>query len=346
MAEDRRTRDRDEFRFLPPERQRWQKLKFVPIPSAPSPIDALLVLATLVWGANYAIVKTALRQIPELSFNALRLAVASALFLAVLAFHPAPAPGTPGNAGRWFPTARLFTGREWLALAGLGVTGHFLYQLCFLGSVARTSVANSSLILSTSPVVISLLSAAVGHERVSRLQWAGAAVSLSGIYLLVGTGAALSRESLLGDVLMIGGVACWAMYVVGSVPMLRRHSPIALTGYTMSIGSALYLLFSARDLARLDVAGVAWTSWGALAFSAVFALFAAYIVWHTAIQRIGNVRTAMYSNLIPVTALATAVLFLGDRLTPRQVLGAGAVLAGVALTRLRGAWRAGLPAEE
>ena len=62
------------------------------------------------------------------------------------------------------------------------------------------------------------------------------------------------------------------------------------------------------ELARLPLASVSAAAWGALIFSAVFALFAAYIVWHTAIQRIGNVRTSMYSNLIPVSALATAVV--------------------------------------
>ncbi len=317
-----------------------------------APIDALVVLATLVWGANYSIVKVALRQIPELSFNALRLGIASVLFLGVLAFVPAarrqgPAAGAAVAAPRpWFPTARLFTAREWLGLIGLAVSGHFLYQLCFLGAVARTSVANSSLIVGASPVAVSLLAAAVGQERVSRLHWAGAAVSLSGVYLLVGAGAAVSSESAIGDVLMIAGVWCWAVYAVGSAPLLRRHTPIALTGYTMAIGSLFYLPVALPDLARLPWAAITPASWAALGYSAVFALFGAYIVWHTAIQRIGNVRTAMYSNLIPLSALATSVVFLGDRLSPRQALGAAAVLTGVALTRLRPVWRASLPAEE
>ena len=307
-----------------------------------APIDALVVLSTLVWGANYTIVKSALRQIPELSFNALRLGIASALFVGVLALYPAPG----GGPRRWFPTARLFTRREWLVLAGLAISGHFLYQLCFLGSVARTSVANSSLIVGCSPVAISLLAAAVGQERVSRLHWVGTAVSLSGVYLLVGTGAAISRASAIGDVLMIVGVCCWAVYAVASAPLLRRHAPIALTGYTMAIGSVLYLPVALPELMRLPFGTVSPASWAALLFSAVFALFAAYIVWHTAIQRIGNVRTAMYSNLIPVSALATAMVFLGDRLTARQLLGAAGVLTGVALTRVRATWRASLPAEE
>jgi len=69
-----------------------------------------VLLTTLVWGSNYTIVKTALRQIPELGFNALRLAIASTLFAAVLAVYPAH-----GEAGgrRLFATARRFSPREW-----------------------------------------------------------------------------------------------------------------------------------------------------------------------------------------------------------------------------------------
>ena len=315
-----------------------------------APFDALVLLTTLVWGSNYTIVKTALRQIPEFGFNALRLVIASTLFMAVLAVYPgrdASARGETRRANRrLFPTARPFSRREWVVLLGLAAAGHFLYQLCFLGSVARTSVANSSFIIGTSPVAVSLLSAAVGQERVSRLHWVGAAVSLSGIYLLVGVGASVSRASAIGDLLMIAGVCCWAVYAVGSGPLLARHSPLAITGYTMAMGTLMYLPFGLPDLVRLDWSAVTAGAWAGLVFSAVFALFAAYIIWHTSIQRVGNVRTAMYSNLIPVSALATAILVLGDRPSPRQAAGAGAVLVGVGLTRLRRRRLPELPAEE
>ena len=60
-----------------------------------------------------------------------------------------------------------------------------------------------------------------------------------------------------------------------------------------------------------------------------------YTIWYVAVRQIGSARTAAYSNLIPVVAMASAVLFLGEPLEVRKVLGAAAVLAGVAL-RARG----------
>jgi drug/metabolite transporter (DMT)-like permease len=311
-------------------------------------IDVLVVLCTLIWGCNYAVVKIALREIPPLGFNALRLGIASLLYLAVLAFARSGPPERDGRpaAHRIFDSARNIPVRDWLIILGLGATGHFIYQLGFIGGLALTTVANSSLILGCSPVVVSALTAAVGQESVSRRYWLGAALSLAGVYLVVGAGAGVSSDSLTGDLVTLGAVCCWAVYVVGSRRLMQRHSPLVVTGYTMTAGTIMFIPFGLPSLIGLDWARVSPGAWAALLSSAILALFVAYLIWHTSIQRIGNVRTAMYSNLTPVLALITAVVFLGDRLGPREAAGAAAILIGVGVARVASAGSAVLPAEE
>lgn len=51
-------------------------------------------------------------------------------------------------------------------------------------------------------------------------------------------------------------------------------------------------------------------------------------------QRLGNSRTAVYSNLVPVAALITAWIWIGEVPTPRQVAGAAVILAGLSVARL------------
>jgi drug/metabolite transporter (DMT)-like permease len=84
----------------------------------------------------------------------------------------------------------------------------------------------------------------------------------------------------------------------------------------------------AVDWARLSV-----RTWMAILYSAVFALGVAYTIWYAAVRQIGSARTAVYSNVIPLVAMATAVIFLGEPLRWANVLGAAAVLIGVAMTR-------------
>jgi drug/metabolite transporter (DMT)-like permease len=311
-------------------------------------IDVLVVLCTLIWGCNFAVVKIALREIPPFGFNALRLGVASLLYLAVLAFARSglAEDGDRRAAGRLFGSARNIPARDWLAILALGATGHFIYQLGFIGGLALTTVASSSLILGCSPVVVSALTAAVGQERVSRRYWLGSALSLAGVYLVVGAGVGVSSDSLTGDLVTLGAVCCWAVYVVGSRRLMQRHSPLVVTGYTMTVGTVMFLPFGLPSLVALDWARVSPGAWAALLSSAIFALFVAYLIWHTSIQRIGNVRTAMYSNLTPVVALITAVVLLGDRLGLREAAGAAAILIGVGFARAASTGSASLPAEE
>ncbi len=322
-------------------------LSFFP-PRIPVRIDILVVLCTLIWGCNYAVVKIALREIPPLGYNALRLGLASILFLAVLAFARSGRSdgGDPPAGGRFFRSARNIPLRDWLAILALGATGHFIYQLGFIGGLSLTTVANSSLIIGCSPVVVTALAVAAGQERVSTRYWLGAVLSLAGVFLVVGAGAGVSRDSLVGDLVTLGAVVCWAVYAVWSRSLMQRHSPLAVTGYTMAVGTLMYLPFGLPSLVALDWGRVSAVAWTALAASAVFALFVAYFIWHTSIQRIGNIRTAMYSNLTPVVALTTAVVFLGDHVGRREAAGAVAILIGVAVARLTSTDPASLPAEE
>lgn len=294
-----------------------------------SPFDGLLLLMVLIWGSNYTIVKAAFADVSHLAFNAARLTIASILFLAAI-------------TRQGFP--RL-SRRDWIQLILLGGAGHTLYQLFFMGGLVRTSVGNSSLIVGCSPVAVALASAWAGHERVSKAQWLGVALSTLGIYLVVGRGADLGRATLTGDLLTLGAVACWAVYTVGSRALLSRLSPMVVTGLTMAAGTVMYVPLTLRD-----VAATSWTAlgpgvWASVLYSSLLSLNVAYLVWYTSVLRIGNVRTSAWSNLIPLVALSTAAVFLGEPVTGGKAAGAAAILGGVALTRIASR-AADAPAEE
>src|SRR5207245_6339108 len=79
---------------------------------------------------------------------------------------------------------------DWLGILALAVVGQCVYQLLFISALARTSVANSALIIAFTPIFVPLMTAGLGHERVSAWQWAGTVLSAIGIYIVVGHGAA------------------------------------------------------------------------------------------------------------------------------------------------------------
>ena len=282
--------------------------------------------AVVIWGVNFTVVKLALREFNPLVFNALRFGLATVVMMGILWWR-GPAPGERSLA--------LAPRRDWLLIALLGVCGHTLYQVLFINGLARTTPANSSLLMATAPIWVAIIGLILGIERISRLMWAGILLSFSGLALLIFSGDAVSLggTTLLGDLLLLGCAILWAVYTTASKPLLGRYSPLRLTAWSMLAGTIPLMLVSVPAMVQQDWKQLSLGTWGLLAFSAFFAVVIGYLIWYTSVQRVGNARTAVYSNLTPVAAIIFAWLTVGNTLTPRQLLGAAIVLAGLVVTR-------------
>ncbi|MPZ16876.1 MAG: EamA family transporter [Luteitalea sp.] len=308
----------------PPQLLFAQKVSSSPLVAVPrlSRMDGWLLLATFVWGSNYGVVKFVLRELPPHGFNLLRLALASLVFLVMIWLHPRPRGGS-----------RSFSLQDVGLLVLLAVVGQFLYQTLFIEGLARTSAANASLILATTPVAVTLTSAALGHERVGWLHWLGTALSVAGVWLVVGHGDGGAGASLAGDLLMIAATLCWTVYTVAARPLLARHPPVVVTGYSMAMGTVLYLVHRSTVLVATPWHEIGDMTWIAVIFSSVLALNFSYTVWYTAVQRLGAPRTSIYANMVPIAALVVAGLWLGEPIGWLKLTGAGLVIGGVAFTR-------------
>jgi drug/metabolite transporter (DMT)-like permease len=283
------------------------------------PIDLLLLLMAVIWGSNFTVVKIATRHISEFPFNGLRLLVGTAAFLVAI-----------GIRERWPRLTRV----EWQRLLFLAVVGHVFYQICFLAAVARTTVANNALIFAFTPIAVALLTSLLGHERIAAVRWVGALISLTGIYLVVGANGSAGSTATAGNLFAVGAVLCWAVYTVGARPLLERRSAVTVTGYSMALGSLLYMPLAWGGLRALRWETVPVAAWAATVASGLLALFVAYMIWYTAVQTIGSARTSMYSNVTPLAAMVTAAVWLGEPITGRKLAGAALVMTGLAVTKL------------
>ena len=287
-----------------------------------SSLDLWLLLMTFFWGSNFTVIKVALTEMPGPALNGLRMVIAAAVFVGIIAWRE-------DLAGK----VRAIPRGDWPTIIGLSIVGHAIYQYLFLAGVARTSASNSALIFGCTPITVSLLSAWLGHERPGWYRWVGTLVSLLGIYFVVGHGAQ-GTSSLIGDALIFGAMLCWAAYTVWSKPLLARHSPLFMTGVTMAIGTAVYAPFALLWLRGVEVGAISVGAWAGIVYSALFSLVAAYVIWYTAVQRMGGSRTSMYSNIVPLVAMAIAAVWLDEPVTASKIAGVVAVLGGVLLTRL------------
>ena len=283
--------------------------------------DALMLLAVVLWAVNLPFLKVALRAFPPLAFNGIRLAFASLVLVGFLY-----------AAGETLKVERSMLWK----LGLLGLSGNTVYQMLFIHGLFLTTASNSAVIIAVSPVFIAWLSSAVKHERIRPAAWTGLLVSFAGLYLVITSqfGAVrLSPHRLQGDLMILAGNVFWAVYTVLSVPLLRRISPLKLTTMTMGLGTAVYLPFCFRDMIRTDFSRIPVQAWLMLAFSGFFALAVCYVIWYMSVRRVGNSRTAIYDNLIPILTVCFAWIFLGERMTRVQAAGALIVFLGVYLAR-------------
>ena len=174
----------------------------------------------------------------------------------------------------------------------------------------------------------------MGRERIAPFHWLGAAVSVAGIYFVVGRGADFGGETFSGDLLVMVSVACWAAYTLGAVRLIGAALAAVRDGHDDGDRRRAVRRGHMPQFFTTDWTGVSAWTWASLVLSALLALNVAYLIWYMGVQKIGAARTSMYSNLVPITAMTVAAIWLGEPLSRTKLLGALAVLIGVVLTRL------------
>jgi len=290
-----------------------------PAPEHKSAAYLQLLAVVVIWGLNFTISKWSLRAFPVLGFTALRFALASVLLGAVL-WH---------REGTLRPPAGSV-----LRLSALGVVGNTVYQLCFIVGLSITTASNSALVLASMPAMVAGLAFAFRLERVTARAAEGLALASVGVILVVAArGVSFGAGTLLGDLLSFFAVICWAVFTLGVRHLPRGISPLAITTWTMVLGTPVLVALGLPSLLRMDWGAVSGLAWAGLIYSSLLSLVVAYLLWNSSIRAIGSSRTAVFACMTPLVAMGSAAVILRERPTPVQLIGAVAILSGVLLSQ-------------
>jgi drug/metabolite transporter (DMT)-like permease len=284
--------------------------------------EVAMLAVVLIWGANFSFMRMALDQMQGLSFAGLRFALAAVILLAVLRWREGSI-GAP--RGSWWP------------LLWMGVVSNTLYQVFFMYGLTHTSVANASLIVATTPLMVAFLGAATGIEALRRPVVVGGLLGFAGVVLiLAGKGAELGVGRLAGDAAIFAATFCWAVFTLGVRALKVPISTLRLTALTMLTGAPGLLLLGGPGLLRLDWGGLGVRTWIGVAYSTLLAIVLAYILWNNAVRVVGSGRTAIFNSMIPLAAMLVAWPLLGEYPRPVQIGGAVLIVSGVLLSRRTG----------
>ena len=243
--------------------------------------------------------------------------------------------------------------RNWqdeLLFVFLGITGGSFYFLTENTALAYTQACNVAFLVCVSPLLTALLTMLYRRLRKDRFAAAlepvrpnfpllgGTLLALGGMALMLFDGSRL-QVSLKGDLLAVGAALCWALYSLFMGKMTEEYGAVFATRKVFGYGLLTiipFLLggdgFSLEPLRH-------WSVIANLLFLGLVASLACFVVWNLVMSKLGNITCTNYVYLNPVFTLITAMILLGERLTPAGAIGSALIMIGVVLAGQRGRWR-------
>ena len=292
----------------------------LPAPHAPIPWNSYLSL-----GASMALVGS------YVGLSKLLVVIFPIFLLALLRFAIA-ALAMASWVRRPDTEARLSPHDRWLIFLE-SFFGNFLFSICMLFGVSLTTALAAGVIMAALPGVVALLSWAMLRERIAGRVAVGIACAVCGI-ALVSLGKAAPGAvagSLAGNLLLVGAVVCEAIYVVIGKKLTGNVSPRRISALINLWGLALVTPLGAWQALSFDFSAVHAATWLLLLFYAIAASMVTVWLWMTGLKQVPASSAGIFTVLLPVSAAAVGVLFLGESFSTTQAAAFALALLGVVL---------------
>jgi drug/metabolite transporter (DMT)-like permease len=282
---------------------------------------AALILAATCWGVGTVISKAALAEVPPLTLLPVQLA-ASLVILAILTRRQGISFRTDGSP---------LLGQLGLLNPGLA------YALSLLGLTTITA-SLSVLLWALEPLMILFLAAWFLRERITPAFVVLSVIAVAGMVMIVYDPSSSSGQ-FIGVALTLAGIACCAVYSVVTrrwIPEAKETSQVILAqqGHALALALGLVVVVG---LAGGQVVPTSLTPLGFASAVGSGALYYAGAYWFYlgALRHVPASFAAVSFYLIPIVGVTAGALLLGERLDPRQWVGAIIVLGAVlAIIRL------------
>jgi len=276
-----------------------------------------LLLIQVFFGVHYLAGKIVLAAIPPRAWAPLRVASAALVLLGIVA-----------ATGRRFPAAP----RDWARLALFSVFGVAINQVFFVEGLARTTATHSAIINTLIPAWTLLFAVLLAHERLTALKGASLALAVAGVLLVIRPErASFSSTTFVGDLLTIANSLSYGLFLVISKRTMHRVDAVAATALMFAFATPPIAAYGGKALASLDPGSVPAAVWAWAAFIVLVPTAGAYVLISWTLARAEASLVAMFVYVQPVIAAILGVVFQGESLTIRTVVGALVIFAAVYL---------------
>ncbi|MBZ5563791.1 MAG: DMT family transporter [Acidobacteriia bacterium] len=278
-----------------------------------------MVVVTFCWASNIVAGKEALTGFGDLALAQLRI-LGGALLFALLFL-----------ARR--PSSLRLSRRQWMLMVWVALHGITLNQLCFIGGIARTSVAHAGLIVAVGPVMVLVLACLLRMEALTAWKFVGMLVSFFGVMILTVDKTSRGNGGYWkGDLILLAGSAVFAYYTILMKQVANQYDALTLNTVIFVLGALLMLPVGAPIIYKVAWTALPSTAWWALAYLIFLGTGLPYLLFAWVLTELSASRVAAFNYIQPVIATALGIVMLGERLTAKVVGGGVLILIGVYLT--------------
>ena len=259
------------------------------------------------------------------TFSALRAGIGAAILGALVLSRRQPSIGL----------ARLATRQRALLVVAVAVNG--LMNLVLFFAFGAMAVGLVMIIFYCNPVLVALLSAVLGRERLTPVRIFALAVAGAGLALVLGSQLGPEAHATAAGIALAGTAAtCHALYLVtirggfDDVPGVQATALVLAGGLAIS-GTAALLIEGGGVVGEWLASPLAWA---AILCAGTFGAALPKVWVIGGVRRIGSTRTAVAMLMEPVVAVVVAAAALGQELTELELAGGAAILVAVVLAQL------------
>ncbi len=280
----------------------------------------MIALTPMFWAGHTVVGRLVANEIPTFSLVSLRWWAGFILFTAFT------------HRSLW--RARFLLVKHWRYVLLNALIGPTLFPVLLYSGLKTTTVTNTSIIQSLVPCMVLILAWVILRERFRPIQALGLGLSMAGVATIITKGAPLAIFDVtfaVGDLIILAGFICWALYtvVVRLRPAELRPNP--LLGATMLIAAVLTSPLWVIEAMGGHTIPMTADTWMAIGYIAVFPTLLAYYFYNTAIAMVGPARAGLASHLAPPMGVMLGVIFLNEAFGFYHAISFALVLAGVAI---------------
>lgn len=224
--------------------------------------------------------------------------------------------------------------REWLSLklkdswcfVGTGVFSIVFFSYCYFRNVEVSSVALSSILMYTSPVWVTILSAICFCEKLTGRKVVALLLALSGCVLVSGITGGIGQVSVQGILLGLGSGIGYGLYsIFGRFALNKGYHPMAVSAYTFLFACVGVLPFiSVSSIIKgLCAEPVLWVWAICISLLTTCLSFSLYTL---GLQYMEPGRAAVLATLEPIVSTLVGVFGYKEPLTPMMAVGIVVVL--------------------